>query len=188
MENKKFKIVAAQSNIDWTGRKVTGSNNGTITIKEGTLVFNDGKLTGGKFIIDTTSIKVLDVTDPVTNAQFAGHLASNDFFASEQYPEALFVITSVEPTGNNNYNINGDLTIKGITHPILFNATLNISDNVLIASGKIIIDRTLYGMKFRSGNFFKNLGDALIYDEFELNVRITAKTVSESIVAINTLN
>jgi polyisoprenoid-binding protein YceI len=149
---------------------------------------NDGKLTGGKFIIDTTSIKVLDVTDPVTNAQLAGHLASNDFFASEQYSEALFVITSAEPGENNTYNIHGDLTIKGITHPIIFNARLNISDNLLIASGKIIVDRTLYGMRFRSGNFFRDLGDALIYDEFELNISISAKAVSESTLANQTLN
>ena len=76
MENRKFKIVVAQSSIDWIGRKVTGAHNGTIAVKEGTLVLNDGKLTGGKFVIDTTSIKILDVTDPTTNAQFAGHLAS----------------------------------------------------------------------------------------------------------------
>jgi hypothetical protein len=38
-----------------------------------------------------------------------------------------------------------------------------------------MIDRTKYEMKFRSGNFFKDLGDTLIYDDFELNVSITAK-------------
>ena len=76
MKDKKFKIVAAQSNIDWIGRKVTGSHNGTVAIKEGSLILNDDKLTGGKFIVDTTSIKILDIMDPATNAQFAGHLAS----------------------------------------------------------------------------------------------------------------
>ena len=96
MEYKEFKIVVAQSSIDWIGRKVTGAHNGTIAIKEGTLALNDGKLAGGKFVIDTTSIKILDITDPATNAQFAGHLASEDFFASEKYPEALFVVTSAE--------------------------------------------------------------------------------------------
>ena len=179
MENKKYKIVAAQSNVDWTGRKVTGSHNGTIAIKEGMLVLNDGKLTGGNFIVDTTSIKVLDVTDPLTNAQFAGHLASEDFFASEQYPEALFLITSAEPGRNNIYNINGNLTIKGITRPVIFSATLNISGDTLTASGKIIIDRTHYGIKFRSGNFFQDLGDTLIYNDFDLNVSITSKAVAE---------
>jgi polyisoprenoid-binding protein YceI len=177
MEDKKFEIVTTKSNIDWTGRKITGLHNGTIAIKEGTFVLQDGKLTGGKFVVDTTSIKILDIADPLTNAQFAGHLASDDFFASEQYPEALFVITSAEASGNNNYTINGDLTIRGITHPVVFNAMLNISDEVIIASGKIVVDRTLYGMKFRSGNFFKDLGDTLIYNDFDLNINITAKVI-----------
>lgn len=179
MKNKKFKIVAAQSNIDWTGRKVTGSHNGTITIKDGTLVLNDGKLTSGEFVVDTTSIKILDITDPATNAQFAGHLASDDFFASEKYPEAQFVITSTESNENSAYHINGDLTIKGITHPIQLGAKLNADDDTLTASGKIIVDRTKYDMKFRSGNFFQNLGDNLIYNDFELKVNIAAKQVSE---------
>jgi len=185
MENKKFKVVTALSNIDWIGRKVTGTHYGTIAIKEGTFILNSGKLIGGKFVVNTTSIKILDITDPMTNAQFAGHLASDDFFASEQYPEAKFVITSAEPSRNNSYNITGDLTIKGITHSILFNASLNISDGMLLATGKIIVDRTQYGMKFRSGNFFKNLGDTLIYNHFDLNVSITAKPVSEPVLAQN---
>ena len=183
MKNKKFKIVAEQSNIDWVGRKITGAHTGTIAIKEGMIVLNEGKLADGTFVADTTSIKILDVTDPVTNRQFAGHLASEDFFASEQYPEALFVITSVEPGDNNEYHINGDLTIKGITNPVVFEATLNTSGDILTASGKITVDRTRYGMKFRSGNFFKDLGDTLIYNDFNLNVSITARIVPEPVLA-----
>jgi polyisoprenoid-binding protein YceI len=177
MKSKKFEIVKSQSNIDWIGRKVTGAHYGTIEIKEGSLVLNDDKLTDGNFVVDTTSIKILDVTDPGTNAQFAGHLASADFFASEQFPEALFAITSSERNENKNYHINGDLSIRGITHPVVFDATLNIDGDDLTASGKIVVDRTLYGMKFRSGNFFKDLGDVLIYDNFDLMVCINAKAV-----------
>ena len=59
MKNKKFEILDTQSQIEWVGRKVTGSHNGTIAIKNGELILNDGELTGGKFIVDTTSIKVL---------------------------------------------------------------------------------------------------------------------------------
>jgi polyisoprenoid-binding protein YceI len=172
MENQKFEIVNTQSNIDWVGKKVTGAHNGTIAVKSGELFLNDGKLTGGKVIIDTTSIKILDITDPATNAQFFGHLASDDFFSTEKYPEAILKIKSVSGT-----RIEGDLTIKGITHHAEFNATVNVNRDTLIATGKLIIDRTKYGMKFRSGNFFKDLGDTLIYNEFELNVTITAKAV-----------
>jgi polyisoprenoid-binding protein YceI len=174
MKNQTFEIAVAQSNIDWTGRKVTGAHNGTIALKSGELFLQDGKLTGGQFVVDTTSIKILDIADPATNAQFAGHLASDDFFGIDQHPEALFVITSVLPTEANGYEISGDLTIKGITHPVVFRATVNISGDTLTATGRITIDRTWYGIKFRSGNFFINLGDTLIYNDFDLDVTLTA--------------
>jgi polyisoprenoid-binding protein YceI len=170
METQKFQIVSTQSNIDWVGKKVTGAHNGTIAVKEGEFILNDGKLSGGKFIIDTTSIKVLDVTDPATNAQFAGHLASDDFFSIQNHPEATLEITSVSGK-----LVEGNLTIKGITHPISFDAAVNINQDTLIATGKLIIDRTKYGIRFRSGNFFKDLGDTLIYNDFELNISLTAK-------------
>ena len=175
METQKFAIESAQSNIDWVGRKVTGAHNGTISIKEGTLSLTDGQLAGGEFTIDTTSIKILDVTDAGTNAQFAGHLASPDFFASEQYPEAKFVITLAGPAGENNYNVEGNLTIKNITRPVAFTAVVSNANGTISASGKVVVDRTLFDMKFRSGNFFKDLGDTLIYNNFDLNVSITAK-------------
>ena len=174
METKKFEIVSAQSNIDWTGRKVTGAHNGTIAIKEGILTLTDGKLAGGKFIIDTTSITIIDITDPATNAQFAGHLASDDFFSSEKFPESVFQITAVTPKEGEEYDIDGDLTIKGITQPISFVVAVNAERNKLTATGKIVIDRTRYNMKFRSGNFFKDLGDTFIYNDFDLKVSITA--------------
>jgi len=172
MENQKFEIVSAQSNIDWVGKKVTGAHNGTIAVKAGELLLNDGKLTGGQFVIDTTSIKILDVTDPATNSQFSGHLASDDFFSIEKFPEAVLKITSVSGK-----HIEGDLTIKGITNPVAFDATVNVNGDTLVATGKLVIDRTKYEMKFRSGNFFKDLGDTMIHNDFELNVSITAKAV-----------
>jgi len=170
MKSTNFEIAVAESNIDWTGRKITGSHFGTIGLKKSFLTVADGELVGGKFIVDTTSIKILDVTDPATNAQFAGHLASDDFFGSALFPEAVFEIIAVH-----NDHIKGNLTIKGITHPVDFNASVNIEGDKLTASGRIVVDRTLYGIKFRSGNFFKSLGDTLIYNDFDLNVHITAK-------------
>ena len=173
MKQQKFDIVVAQSNIDWVGRKVTGAHNGTIALKDGELTLTDGQLTAGKFTIDTTSIKILDVTDPATNAQFAGHLASDDFFSSEKYPEAVFEIREVLKN-----HVEGVLTIKGIAKPVGFDASVRVEGDVLKATGKIVIDRTDYEMKFRSGNFFKDLGDTLIYNDFNLDVTVTAKAVA----------
>ncbi|KIO78131.1 lipid-binding protein [Pedobacter lusitanus] len=178
METQKFEISGTQSHLDWVGRKVTGAHHGTIDVKAGSLILTGGKLTGGEFIIDTASIKILDVTDPATNAQFAGHLASEDFFSSEKYPEALLCIISVSEN-----QIEAHLTIKGITHPISFTAIVNVDGDMLFASGKLVIDRTRYDMKFRSGNFFKDLGDTLIYNDFDLDVKVTARAVKENILA-----
>src|ERR1700712_319794 len=109
MGTQKFEIIGAQSQIDWVGRKVTGAHHGSIAVKEGDLTVTDGQLSGGKIIIDTTTIKILDITDPVTNGQFAGHLASDDFFSIEKYPEAILEITLVSGK-----HVTGNLTIKGI--------------------------------------------------------------------------
>lgn len=170
MENQKFNIDPAKSNIDWIGKKVTGAHNGTIGIKSGKIILNEGAVAGGSFIVDTTSINILDITDPDTNTQFLGHLISDDFFGTEQFQEASLVINTV--TGN---HVGADLTIKGITHAIDFDAELLLTDDTVTARAKLLVDRTKYGMRFRSGNFFQNLGDTLIYNDFELNVSITAK-------------
>jgi polyisoprenoid-binding protein YceI len=95
MKTKNFKIVPSLSNIEWVGKKVTGSHFGNIDLKDGHLFLTDDTLVGGTFIVDTTSIKILDITDPSTNAQFAGHLASDDFFSIDKYPEAVFEIITV---------------------------------------------------------------------------------------------
>ncbi|QHT65208.1 YceI family protein [Rhodocytophaga rosea] len=179
METQQFNIIGSQSLVEWVGRKVTGAHNGTIAIKEGTLTFKDNHLLSGRFVIDTRSIKILDITDPVTNAQFAGHLASDDFFSSEQYPEAIFEISYAEPINKGAYHVTGNLTIKGITQLISFNAQVDRSGNTVTASGKITVDRTKFGIKFRSGNFFQNLGDTLIYNNFDLGTHLTAQAATQ---------
>lgn len=170
METQEFEILSAESSINWVGKKVTGAHNGTIAVKEGRISLHAGKLNGGRFIIDTTSIKIVDVKDPGTNAQFAGHLASDDFFSIEKHPEATLEITAV--SGN---HAEGNLTIKGITHQIGFDVVINVKGGLLTATAKLVVDRTKYAMKFRSGNFFKDLGDSLIYNDFELHVSVAAK-------------
>ena len=72
------------------------------------------------------------------------------------------------------YTIKGNLTIKGITNEVEFPATIQTVGNQLTAKAKILVDRTKFDIKFRSGNFFENLGDKAIEDNFELNVELVA--------------
>ncbi len=46
------------------------------------------------------------------------HLRSGDFFDAETYPTLTFRSTRIEPLGDNNYNLVGDLTIRDATHPV----------------------------------------------------------------------
>lgn len=177
METTNFKIVSSNSSVEWTGRKVTGAHNGTIGIKEGNFILNGGKVKGGNIVINTSTIKILDVTDPATNEQFAGHLASDDFFSIEKFPTASFDILSVKELSNDTYYLEGNLTIKDISHVVGFEASVANAENAITLSGKLIIDRTKYDIRFRSGNFFKDLGDTLIYNDFELDFNISAQAI-----------
>ena len=177
METTNYKIVSSNSNVEWTGRKVTGAHNGTIGIKEGNFILQDGKVKGGKVVIDTASIKILDVTDPATNTQFGGHLASDDFFSIEKFPTATFDVLSVKELSDSTFYLEGNLTIKDITHAVSFNAKVEVFTDYLHSMGEIVIDRTMYNIRYGSGKFIDNLGDKLIYDDFVLQFKLIGQIV-----------
>ena len=73
---------------------------------------------------------------------------------------------------NNSFEVSGELTIKGITQPIVF--TLKpVSDQSYVAD--LTFDRSDYNVRFRSGSFFENLGDKLILDDIKLEVTLVKK-------------
>lgn len=158
------------STIEWLGKKVTGQHNGTVNIKSGNLEMSNGKLTGGMFEIDMTSITVTDLTGNM-KGKLEGHLASDDFFSVADYPVATVKITEAKMLDSNKYDITADLTIKGITKPINFTATMN--ENT--ATADITVDRAKYNVRYGSGSFFEGLGDKMIYDNFDLSVKLVMK-------------
>ncbi|HEY4644001.1 MAG TPA: YceI family protein [Bacteroidota bacterium] len=56
------------------------------------------------------------------NEQRDNHLSSPDFLDAENYSDITFKSTAVEKTGNNTYRISGDLTIRGVTNPVVLDA------------------------------------------------------------------
>lgn len=158
------------SSIEWLGKKVTGQHTGTVNIKSGKLEMSNGKLTGGMFEIDMTSIAVTDLTGNM-KGKLEGHLASDDFFSVASYPVATVKITEAKMLDSNKYDVTADLTIKGITEPINFTATMN-GDS---ATADITVDRAKYNVRYGSGSFFEGLGDKMIYDNFDLSVKLVMK-------------
>ena len=170
-----YTVNTEESTLEWVASKVTGKHNGSVAIKSGALEMTDGKLTGGNFVIDMTTIAVLDLQGGA-KGKLEGHLKSPDFFGVEEHGEANLKINSVASRGTEgDYTIKGDLTVKGITKPVRFIAKVMEENGTITASAEeIVIDRSEYDVKYGSGSFFADLGDKTIYDEFTIKVKLVA--------------
>jgi polyisoprenoid-binding protein YceI len=166
------KVDIKKSQIVWKGHKVTGSHEGKLSLKSGALEFDSkNTLTGGRFEIDMASMTNTDLSGGSSD-KLLGHLKSDDFFSVDKYPVSTFVITKATKVKGNTYKLTGDLTIKGITNPVSFNAEVTNSNTGSKATAAIKVDRTLYDVRYGSGKFFENLGDKAIYDHFDLEVEL----------------
>ncbi|MEO5776620.1 MAG: YceI family protein [Flavobacterium sp.] len=161
------KINVEKSTITWVGKKVTGEHTGTVNLKEGNLIFKKGKVAGGNFTVDMTSLTGTDVSGE-WKTKLDGHLKSEDFFGTEKFPTSTLVFKKIATKSAGLYTVTADLTIKGITNPVTFD--LAVKGNT--AATKLTIDRTKYGIKYNSKSFFDSIGDKAIYDDFELNVNL----------------
>lgn len=172
--DKTLAVDTKSSTVVWGAKKVTGTHAGTVALESGALIVDKDKLKGGNFVADLKSLVVTDVTDKDMNGKLTGHLKSDDFFSVEKHPQAKLVITSVTPKGGDAYDVTGKLTIKGITEEVKFPATVKADAKKITANAKVKIDRTKYDIKFRSANFFENLGDKAIDNDFTLDVNLVA--------------
>ena len=62
-------------------------------------------------------------------AEFNEHLNSSDFFNTAEHPTITFESTKVETTGDNTFDVTGNLTILGTTKPVTLAATINKAAN-----------------------------------------------------------
>ena len=160
-------IDVENSKIKWIGEELSGKNHyGSLKFKNGNLQLDNGKIISGNFTVDMNTINVEDLQGG-SKQRLEGHLRSDDFFSVEKFSEAIFEINSSAVVNEDGANqvLSGNLTIKGITHP----AKLEIDNNW---AAKLVFDRSKYDVRFRSGNFFQNLGDKLIYDEIVIIANI----------------
>ncbi len=169
-----FKVDNESSKLTWAAKKATGDHNGEVKVSNGNFAIENNALKGGSFDIDLNTITDADLTDQASNDKLVSTLKSETFFNTEKFPKANFVLASATKTSGNQYDVKGKLTIKGITNDVSFPATVTVAGKKLTATAKITVDRTKYDIKFRSKNFFENLGDKVIYDDFDINVNLNA--------------
>ena len=125
-------------------------------------------ITSGNFVVNMTSLTVEDLSGG-GKVKLEGHLRSDDFFSVDKHPEANLKITQKAKVEGGVQKLYGELTIKGIQHPVDFTITLGDNNTAL---ANLTFDRSKYNVRFRSGSFFENLGDKLILDDIRMEVSL----------------
>lgn len=173
-----YKVDIEKSYIKWTGKKFTGDSHfGKLKLSEGTVDITQQVISSkSKFTVDMNSITVEDIpADHPKNGKLKGHLLNDDFFGVEKYPTVSFIVTKVKKGEKQGIvNVTGDLTIKGITHPISFPAHIMNHDGSIHAMADIVFNRAHYDIKYKSNSFFSDLGDKAIKDDIELELHLYA--------------
>ena len=140
-------------------------------MKQGAVEVSTAGIVSGNVVVDMNSIQCLDMSGR-GKTKLEGHLRSDDFFGVQSYPEAALNFTSLSAETSGKLHFTGDLTIKNITHPITFSGLIHQSGNNYSATINFSFDRTLYDVKYRSGKYFKDLGDKLILDDIDISAKI----------------
>ena len=167
-------VNKTESQVRWEASKVTGTHWGYVPLKNATLDYSGGKIKGGSFDMDMVNLTVEDLTDAKSKGNLTGHLKSDDFFSVEKFNTSSFKITEAKSSNGTDYTITGNLTIKGITQKISFPAKVSVAGKKVTATGQIKFDRTKFEIKYRSGSYFEDLADKMIYDEVKLDVKLVA--------------
>jgi polyisoprenoid-binding protein YceI len=111
------------------------------------------------------------------NAQRDEHLRSNDFLAMAEYPQITFTSTSVSQTGDDTFEVTGDLTIKGVTNSITVpfefeGAAKDPFGNERVGfEGSVTINRKDYGITW---NAALETGGVLVSEKVTLEFEISA--------------
>lgn len=172
-----YYLDTTATKLEWLGKKVGGQHNGTVNFVSGNLLVENGVLSGGEFLIDMQSIKCTDISNDDENyVKFISHLKNQDFFNVDSFPQAKLIITRVETIEGNSYKVTANLTIKNITNEVNFVARVfQMGEDAIMAETSFNVDRTKYGIKFKSKTFFSEFADNFIYDDMYFNVRLIAK-------------
>jgi len=161
---EKLHINISKSSIKWIGELTFhfGGHDGFINFKEGYFIKTKDLITGGEFSIDMHSINNTDIMDTRGKENLVNHLKDPDFFNVKKHPLAKLIITSVTYFEDQSMRIDANLTLKGITKPIQFNAIPNYIEKSLRTRFKI--DRQRWNINYKSK--FKNnaISDAIGFE------------------------
>jgi len=159
-------VDVAASSVEWTGAMAgMYEHTGTIGISEGTIVMENGMLSGGSFTIDMASIAPNDENydEEKTAAKLVGHLSSPDFFDVAANPTATFEITSMDMEAN---TISVNLTLKGVTNAETLTDVV-MDKETGTATANMVFNRQTYG-----ASYAMSMKDMVISDDIALKITL----------------
>jgi polyisoprenoid-binding protein YceI len=144
---------------------------GGLNTFEGTLVIGEDPLDSTvEVAIDATSV---DTRDEARD----NHLRSNDFFDVENHPKWTFVSTGIRPTGDDQWEVDGDLTIRGVTRPVTLHTVFEgvVRDpygNLRLGfTATTSIDRNEFGVAF---NAVMEAGGVVVAKKVDIEIEAEA--------------
>jgi len=166
-DQEKLPINTAKSEIKWSCDYSFYFNGhfGFVKFKEGHFVKTDETITGGTFIIDLNTIMATDM-EKDGNEGLTEHLKDPDFFDVKKYPTATLTITNTRYHDATHFEAKANMTIKGVTLPVKFQAEVNYETKTMTTKFKI--DRTRWGINYNS-----KLKDSAISDAIGFEVTLS---------------
>ena len=167
-----FAIDKTHSEAAFQVRHLITKVRGRFTDFSGAIEFNADQPAQSKvsFAIQAASI---DTNTPDRDA----HLRSDDFFAVEKFPTVNFESTAITAAGGSDYKVAGNLTMRGVTKPIVIPVTLlgtavdPWGNEKLAFEGEVTINRKDYGLNW---NAALEAGGFLVGDEVKISLTIQA--------------
>jgi polyisoprenoid-binding protein YceI len=170
-----YELDIMHTSVEFVARHMLSKTRGRFTDFKGTIVVGDSA--------ETSSVNVeIDAASVQTNVEKRDeHLKSGDFLEQETYPTITFKSTGVRATGGNEFELDGDLTIKDVTRPVTLEGEFlgfgNSPQDIVVfgASAKTTIDREDFGMTF---NMAVEAGGVLVGKKVDIEIEVEAHKVS----------
>lgn len=165
-----WQLDVQKSKVLWNTGKTMGGHYGYFLFQYGNLVFSaKGEPERGTFYMDMNSIRTTDNPNEAEGKKKDAELRDNDFFASDQYPIATMVVKKITRIGSStDYTVAGELTIKGITQPIEFKATIITKNKTCHITANVDISRQLWNIHSKpqtgSIDFLSGIKEKLVPD------------------------
>ena len=177
-------INTDRSLILWKGTEMwqSGKHEGTVSLNSGYLTVKGDRITGGKFVADMNTITVTDIPedDPVPRRRLRNHLKSEDFFYVEQYPHAIFEITSTDPFTTDSLKVWGRLTIRDVTKPISFIASKKVeTDSSQGFHATLSFDRFAWNISYQ-GSYWERMTSILDNTFVDAEIYLTIHLITSS--------